>query len=76
MGKERRVRVGPRGEAAILEFRGLATRILDQSAGPEEALDVAARFIRYVDGRERDRIVALLRREVGGTRLGFPGRTP
>lgn len=76
MGSGSRVRIGVAGRAALLEMRGLATRVLDSSAGADtdEALDVAARFIRTVDPRERDRVVLALRREVGGSRLSVPGR--
>lgn len=74
MGAEGRVRISSKGQAAMLELRALATRILDNNgaASPDDALDMAARFVRAVDPHERDRIVAALRRETGGQRLAFP----
>jgi len=70
-----RIRIGQLGRAAVYEFRGLATRILGHDASPDEALDVAARFLRAVDPREREKIENGLRRELG-PRLTIPGRPP
>jgi len=70
---EKRVRLGTKGEANLLELRAFATRVLDRAVDPDDALDVAVRFIHLVEKREGERVVAQIRRETG-PRLTLPSR--
>ena len=51
----------------------MATRVLGHPARPDEALELAARFVRSVDPRERARVENELRRGAGpAPRLTVP----
>lgn len=67
--------VSAAGKSAVYELRAFATRLLERNTTAEEALDIAARFVRLVDQKERERVEILLRRDAG-PRLTLPGRSP
>jgi hypothetical protein len=72
MGGDLRLRIGPSGRAALHEMQALATRILDDAADADAALVMVMRVLNHVDPREKERVVAVLRRE-RGPRLTVPG---
>lgn len=66
------MRLDAKGAAALDELRGIITRYVDDRVDYSETLDYVLRFHRAVDPRERERVVAELRRE-RASRFAFPG---
>lgn len=74
VGETARVRFSTSGLGSLDEIRGIATRQLGARVDYGQALDFVLRFYREVEEREKERVLAVIRRELG-PRLSFPARS-